>query len=97
MRSHAALTIASAALLLELVPLATAHGDDHMDMKAPDTPQPQTQNGQPQTYWRLSEHVALMYWHIAFEILAWVGILPVGRLPNVFNKSLKLIFRKLSC
>jgi hypothetical protein len=82
MPSRAALTIASAALLLVLVPLAAAHGEEHMDMKAPDAPQPQTQDGQLQTYWRLSEHAALMYWHIAFEILAWVGILPIGMFFN---------------
>lgn len=87
MPSRAAVTIASAALLLELLPLATAHGDDYIDMKAPDAPQPQLQNGQPETYWRLSEHATLMYWHIAFEILAWVGILPIGRSPECQKKS----------
>jgi hypothetical protein len=50
----------------------------NMDMHdAP--PPPAADNGAPQSYWGLSEHALLMYWHIALEILAWVVVLPVGK------------------
>lgn len=77
------LTLTSAALLLEvLLPLVAAHGDaqhdDSMEMSgaAPSAPAPG--NEAPQSYWTLSNHASLMYWHIALEALAWVIILPVG-------------------
>jgi len=80
MPNRTAVTIAAAALLLGSLPLVAAHGGEHMDMSAHDAAQPQPQNdGQPRSYWSLSEHVALMYWHIGLEILAWVVILPVGK------------------
>lgn len=78
-----ALATATAALLLALLPLVIAHGDEHhgasVDMSTHHAPTPQPQqHGQPQSYWSLSEHAALMYWHIGLEILAWTVILPVG-------------------
>ena len=80
MPNRAALTIATAALLLDILPLVAAYGDGDMDMGAHDAGQPQTQDdGQPRSYWSLSEHAALMYWHVALEIVAWVVILPVGK------------------
>jgi hypothetical protein len=81
MSNRVALAIATAALLLELVPRAAAHGDEHMELSAHDAPQPQMhKDGQPGSYWSLSEHATLMYCHIALEILAWVVILPIGKL-----------------
>jgi hypothetical protein len=75
--------IATATLLLGALPLVVAHGDEHagatMDMGAHDAPKTQTQDQGPRSYWSLSEHAALMYWHIALEILAWVVVLPVGK------------------
>lgn len=78
-----ALTLATAALLLEALPLVAAHGhgdesgEGEMDMH--DAPQPQVQNSDvPSSYWRLSEHVGLMYMHIALEVIAWFVVLPVG-------------------
>jgi hypothetical protein len=78
------LTLASAALLLEALPLVAAHGDEQnggsMDMNMHHVPPPPVvDNGAPQSYWGLSEYALLMYWHIALEILAWVVVLPVGR------------------
>lgn len=78
------LTLATAALLLETLPLVAAHGDEHnggsMDMDTHDAPPPPAVgDGAPQSYWGLSEHASLMYWHIAIEILAWLFVLPVGR------------------
>jgi hypothetical protein len=84
MPNRTALTIAVAALLLELIPRAAAHGDESMDMSVPDAPQPQIQyDDQPRSYWSLSEHATLMYWHIALEVLAWIMVLPVGKISCV--------------
>jgi hypothetical protein len=86
MPNRTALTIATAALLLELLPRIAAHGDERMDMNmsTSDAPQPQIQkDGQPRSYWAFGEHVTLIYCHIALEILAWVVVLPVGKLSRV--------------
>lgn len=87
------LTLATAALLLEVLPLVAAHGDDHnggsMDM--PDAPPSQApDDGAPQSYWSLSEHASLMYWHIALEVLAWVVVLPVGVMLSIARSRLAL-------
>jgi hypothetical protein len=85
MPNRVAVVIATAALLLELVPRALAHGEEHMDMSAHNAPQPQPQvhdGDKPGSYWSLSEHVTLMYCHVALEILAWVVILPIGKLSH---------------
>ena len=72
--------ILAAAALLSVLPVVVAHGDEHMDMSGHDSPHPQTKDDGPlRSYWSLSEHVVLMYWHIGLEILAWVVILPVGK------------------
>jgi hypothetical protein len=81
MPNHLALAIATTALLLELVPWVAAHDNEPMDMSAQDVSQPQIHNdGQAGSYWSLSEHATLMYWHIALEVLAWVVVLPAGKL-----------------
>lgn len=87
MPSRRAITVAVAALLLGALPLVAAHGDEHngesMDMNAHEAPQPQTQdNSQPGSYWSLSEHATLMYWHIGLEIVAWIIILPIGQFKS---------------
>jgi hypothetical protein len=88
MPKRIAVAIATAALLLECAPRALAHGDEYMDMSAHDAPQPQLHDGgEPTSYWGLSEHVTLMYCHIALEILAWVVILPIGKLPLFLNQE----------
>ena len=71
-------TLATAALLLGALPLAVAHGDEHHEAstETPDASQPD--QGSPQSYWALSDHATLMYWHIGLEVLAWVVVLPVG-------------------
>ena len=84
------LTIATAALLLHLLPLVVAHGDEPhgetIDMSAHDAPASQPQDDGRQSYWSLSEYATLMYWHIALEILAWIVVLPVGKLPKLVSK-----------
>ncbi|KAI4619920.1 hypothetical protein J4E83_005777 [Alternaria metachromatica] len=73
------LTIATAALLIELLPLAAAHGDSkEMDMSAHEMPKAQPQDNGFEGYWSLSEHASLMFWHIGLEILAWIVILPIA-------------------
>lgn len=94
MAQRATITIAAAALLLQLLPLVAAHGDEHhneaMDMSTHNVqapaPAPEPQGSGHQSYWSLSEYAMLMYWHIALEVLAWVVVLPVGKL-------LQMIFR----
>ena len=79
------LIIVTAASLLQLLSLVAAHGDEHgktMDMSAHDAPAPQPQGDGHQSYWSLSKYATLMYWHIALEILAWVVVLPVGKLSR---------------
>lgn len=78
--------LAAAALLLQLLPLVTAHGDEHgetMDMGAHDAPTLQPQVESHQSYWSLSEYATLMYWHIALEIFAWVVVLPVAVMLSI--------------
>jgi hypothetical protein len=88
MPKRVAVAIAIAALLLELAPRALAHGEEHMAMSAHNAPQPQLHDGsEPVSYWDLSEHVTLMYCHIALEILAWVVILPIGKPPLFFEQE----------
>jgi hypothetical protein len=78
------LTVATAALLLEAIPLVVAHGhgDEPAEggMELPDAPPPGVVdfNYLP-SYWSLSEHASLMFWHIGLEMVAWFIILPVGR------------------
>ncbi|KAF2629885.1 integral membrane protein [Macroventuria anomochaeta] len=89
------LTIAIAALLLQVLPLVAAHGDEHhgetMDMSAHDALAPQPQNDGHQSYWSLSEYATLMYWHIALEILAWVVILPVAVMLSIARSRYVLL------
>jgi nitrate reductase gamma subunit len=80
--------VATAALLLGVLPLVVAHGDEskHGDMDMHDAPQPPvSQSEAPTSYWSLSEHAGLMYMHIALEVFAWFIVLPVGRLLHVWS------------
>lgn len=87
--------LAFAAALLVLLPIASAHGDEHhgtMDMSSHDTLQPQTPDaGLPSSYWSLSEHATLMYWHIALEVLAWIVVLPVAVMFSIARSRLALL------
>lgn len=87
------LTLATAALLLELLPLVAAHGaghgEDGMAMEVTEAPQPQ-RDADPSSYWSLSEHCGLMYAHIALEIIAWFGVLPIGVMFSIARSRLAL-------
>lgn len=79
MLRRVAFSVATAALLLGILPQVAAHGGEDMNMSAHDVSQAEPgQHNQPSSYWSHSEHAVLMYWHIALEIMAWVVILPVG-------------------
>ena len=54
-----------------------------MNMSAHEAPVTRPENDGRQSYWSLSEYATLMYWHIALEILAWVVVLPVGKLYRI--------------
>ena len=87
------LTLTTVALLLEvLFPLVAAHSDDHndasMDMPGAAPPVSAPDNPVPQSYWTLSDHALLMYWHIALELLAWVVVLPVGTSVSILLTEL---------
>jgi hypothetical protein len=83
MSQRAILRVAAAALLLALLPLVAAHGDEHMDMGNVQMAQPETHDyGSARSYWSLPEYGTLMSWHIALEILAWIVVLPVGKLSD---------------
>jgi hypothetical protein len=84
MSNRVILRVATAALLLALLPLVAAHGDEHMDMGGHEMAEPETQDDSlPRSYWSLSEYGTLMYWHIALEILAWIVVLPFGKLSRI--------------
>ncbi|KAF2728437.1 integral membrane protein [Polyplosphaeria fusca] len=94
-RGHV-LTLATAALLLELLPLVAAHGDEHSDggmtadMSQAAQPQAAQDGGGPRSYWSLNEHSGLMYMHIALETVAWFGVLPVGVMFSIARSRLAL-------
>lgn len=84
------LLIFTAAALLELLPLAVAHGEgshgpDSKPVMAEAPSRPVVSDGideaamEPQSYFALSDHSGVMYAHIFLMILAWVVVLPVGR------------------
>ncbi|KAF2633143.1 integral membrane protein [Macroventuria anomochaeta] len=78
-----------------LLPLVAAHSneknDGPMDMNM-EAPRPQMKDsGALRSYWSLSEHTALMYWHIGLEILTWVVILPVGVMLSIAHSRLALV------
>ena len=83
--------MAAAALLLEFLPRVVAHGDDHgMDMGGQDAPSAPPQDAGFGGYWGLSEHVSLMYWHIALEIVAWVVVLPLAVMFSIARSPFTL-------
>ncbi|KAF2870988.1 hypothetical protein BDV95DRAFT_494455 [Massariosphaeria phaeospora] len=95
MKTERAFSLATIVLLLEVLPLVAAHGEEHndnpMDMSVHGVAQPQVdQNAFPQSYWRISEHATLMYWHIALEVLAWVVILPIGVMLSIAHSRFML-------
>ncbi|KAH9880144.1 hypothetical protein J1614_002170 [Plenodomus biglobosus] len=88
MANRGVFMIATAVLLLAFATSVIAHGDAHdddtMDMGGDTAPPAQLQDdGRLQSYWSLSEHAMLMYWHIALEIVAWAVVLPVAVMLSI--------------
>lgn len=77
MRTSRALTAASAALILGVLPLIAAHGDEHMQMEQEHAPTVQSgDQTSPPNYFRHPEYAGWMYFHIALMIIGWVIVLP---------------------
>lgn len=65
-----------------------------MEMHDAPKPQPQPQHvDHSGSYWGLSEHVGLMYTHIALEIIAWFVLLPTGVMFSIARSRLALAFQ----
>ncbi|KAF4463578.1 YTP1 [Fusarium albosuccineum] len=80
MISAKALSRTSAALVLALLPVVLAHGDDHErdgDM-GHGTDKPQDDSEYPDTYFSHPDHVGVIHAHIALMVLSWVFVLPVA-------------------
>lgn len=95
MPNRGTLKLATAVLLLGILSLAAAHGDEHdgetMDMSSHDATNVQPQGeAPPRSYWSLSEHAALMYWHIGLEVLAWIVVLPVAVMLSIARSRIAL-------
>jgi len=81
----------SAALLLAILPLAAAHGDEHehsgmtMDMGSTHTnatsvaTAAMASSAIPVNYFRYPQFAGWMYAHIASMTIAWAIILPAGK------------------
>lgn len=74
------LAFASTAVLLGLLPLALAHGDEDMNMggDAPE-PAPAKVESPPSSYFRYKEHSNVILAHIVLMVIGWGFVLPVGK------------------
>ncbi|KAF4305665.1 hypothetical protein GTA08_BOTSDO06692 [Botryosphaeria dothidea] len=79
------LTLAAAVALLQVLPLAFAHGDDHsVDMAEHGSVEhkPMTeadvagQDGWPMSYFSYSEHVGLLWTYVALTVITWTVVAP---------------------
>ena len=79
MKRWSALVLASAAITLELLPFAVAHGEHgEEDVSAPpDAPAAPVELSP--NYFRHPEHVKAMLAHIALMSISWAFILPIGK------------------
>ncbi|KAJ3528847.1 hypothetical protein NM208_g10017 [Fusarium decemcellulare] len=80
MISAKAMSRTSGALVLALLPVVLAHGDDHErdgDM-GHGTDKPQDDSEYPDTYFSHPDHVSVIHAHIALMVLSWVFVLPVA-------------------
>lgn len=77
------LIITIASFLVASLPVVAARGDEQNDASIDPGAQDalDIHQASARSYWSISEHAALMYWHIALEICAWIIILPIGTFP----------------
>ena len=79
MKWWSALVLASAAITLELLPVAVAHGDHGEDEVSAPGDAPAAQMELPPNYFRNPEHVKAVLAHIALMTISWAFVLPVGK------------------
>ncbi|KAH4925715.1 hypothetical protein HBI79_149080 [Parastagonospora nodorum] len=48
------------------------------------------ENSGYESYWALSEHQAMMYWHIRLALFAWAGILPIAVMLSISHSRFSL-------
>lgn len=80
------------AVLLGLVSIAVAHGDDEdmgMNMGVPETTNPTVATSAnttaPSTYFNYGEHSGLMFTHILLMTIGWVFVLPIGEFTTTIR------------
>ncbi|KAK3049598.1 hypothetical protein LTR09_009019 [Extremus antarcticus] len=90
MRTSRILSVASAALLLGVLPLVVAYDDDGTDMKmdmggnsAKVDPSTVSAAAAPPNYFRHAHYDAWIYAHIGTMILAWCFVLPLSLMLSV--------------
>lgn len=80
MKRWSAFAVVSTAIILELLPVAVAHGHDgednnvEMDMTAAESPA-----DMGYSYFRHPDHVKLIVAHIALMSIGWIFVLPIGK------------------
>ena len=87
MISRTVVHYATSAVVLGLLPVVLAHGehgghDDHGEVPPEgiqDSPE------YPPSYFSHTEHVGVIYTHIALMTLAWVFVLPLGKFQIMFS------------
>lgn len=79
-------TLVCGALLLEVLPLADAHGDGygaaanntwHRGDGAPEM-ESNLSSMSASSYFKYNPHARLIYTHVLFMVLAWMFVLPIG-------------------
>ncbi|KAF1934435.1 uncharacterized protein M421DRAFT_415464 [Didymella exigua CBS 183.55] len=62
-----------------------------MNMSVHDIPGSQVhEDGGYMSYWELSEHAVIIYWHIGLALLAWAGVLPVAVMLSISHSRFAL-------
>ncbi|KAF2723429.1 hypothetical protein K431DRAFT_318933 [Polychaeton citri CBS 116435] len=93
MQPKRSLLTTSAALLLVALPVAIAHGDEHMDMGNMDMGAAATspvEADSPQTYFRHPYYAKWMLAHITLMVAAWVFALPAAIMLSIAKSRYSL-------
>ncbi len=79
MKRWSAIVLASAAITLELLPVAVAHGDHGGDEVSASPDAPAAHMEQSPNYFRHPEHGKAVLAHIALMTISWAFVLPIGK------------------
>ncbi|KAF2100041.1 hypothetical protein NA57DRAFT_37968 [Rhizodiscina lignyota] len=94
MKTWSGLVLAGAAILLELLPVAVAHGNDgeavDMDMSPAPSDAAPAPMAIPTSYFRHTEHGKMILAHIALMSIGWAFVLPVAVMLSVAGSRFKL-------